>query len=137
MPMPQVGTVNAPEPRLLTVQVWDAGLVKSVEKAIRESDLGLNPSVDGNLIRVPMPDLTEERRKELAKVAAKYTEQGRISVRNVRRDGMDTLKKEEKDGNISEDEKHRLGDEIQKLTDQFIKNIDEALKAKEQDIMQV
>ncbi|MCP4923315.1 MAG: ribosome recycling factor [bacterium] len=137
MPMPQVGTVNAPEPRLLTVQVWDAGLVKSVEKAIRESDLGLNPSVDGNLIRVPMPDLTEERRKELAKVAAKYTEQGRISVRNVRRDGMDALKKEEKDGDISEDEKHRFSDEIQKLTDQFIKNIDEAFKAKEQDIMQV
>ena len=137
MPMPQVGTVNAPEPRLLTVQVWDAGLVKSVEKAIRESDLGLNPSVDGNLVRVPMPDLTEERRRELTKVAARYAEQGRVSVRNVRRDGMDALKKQEKDGDISEDEKHRLSDEIQKLTDQFTKNIDEALKAKEQDIMQV
>ena len=137
MPMNQVGTVGAPEPRLLTVQVWDQSLVKSVEKAIRDSDLGLNPQTEGNLVRVPIPDLSEERRVELKKVAAKYAEQARVAVRNVRRDGMDKLKKMEKDGDISKDRHHDLGVEIQELTDQFVKEIDQSLDGKEKEIMQV
>jgi ribosome recycling factor len=137
VPMSQVGTVSAPEPRLLAVQVWDKGLVKAVEKAIRESSLGLNPSTDGQLVRVPMPPLTEERRQELSKVASKYTEEARISVRNVRRDAMDMLKKLEKDGHISEDDHRRLSDEAQKLTDDHIKKVDDMLAHKQKDIMQV
>jgi ribosome recycling factor len=137
MPMPQVGTINAPEARMLTVQVWDKELVKFVEKTIREAGLGLNPSVDGQTVRVPLPDLTEERRRELTKVAAKYAEQARIAVRNVRRDAMDMLKKLEKSSDISEDDQHRLSKEMQDMTDDFIKKIDEALTKKEADIMQV
>ncbi|MBN66691.1 MAG: ribosome recycling factor [Rickettsiales bacterium] len=137
MPLNQLANINAPEPRLLSVQVWDANNPPAVEKAIRNSDLGLNPQAEGTLIRVPVPELSEERRKELAKVAGKYAEQARIAVRNVRRDGMDSLKKEEKDGDISEDDQRRLGDEIQKMTDQHIKKIDEMLDAKEKDILSV
>lgn len=137
MPMPQVGTISVPEPRMLSVQVWDKGMVSAVEKAIRNSGLGLNPMVDGQLVRVPVPELNEERRQELTKVAGKYSEQGRIAVRNVRRDGMETLKRLEKDGEISQDEHKAQADDLQKATDQHIKLIDEALKAKEQEIMQV
>jgi len=137
MPMNQVGNVGAPEPRLLTVQVWDQGLVKAVEKAIRESDLGLNPQTEGNLIRVPIPDLSEERRVELKKVAGRYAEQARIAVRNVRRDGMEALKRMEKDGDISKDEHHDRATEIQEVTDKHIKKIDESLDHKEKEIMQV
>jgi len=137
MPMNQVGTVGAPEPRLLTVQVWDNSLVKAVEKAIRDSGLGLNPQTEGNVVRVPIPDLSEERRVELKKVASKYAEQARVAVRNVRRDGMDGLKKAEKDGDISKDEHHNIADEIQKLTDAHIVEIDKALAGKEKEIMQV
>jgi len=137
MPINQVGTVSAPEPRLLTVQVWDKGLVKAVDKAIREAGLGLNPQPDGQLIRIPIPELNEERRKELAKLASKYAEHARVAVRNVRRDGMEVLKKLEKDHKIGQDEHHKLGDELQKLTDAHIKDIDGALHAKEQEIMQV
>lgn len=137
MPINQVGTVGVPEPRMITVQVWDKSMVKAVEKAIRESDLGLNPQSDGQLIRVPLPDLSEERRKELAKVAGKYAESARIAVRNVRRDGMDTLKKMEKAGDLSEDDRRLFEDDIQSLTDSHVKLIDEALQSKEEDIMQV
>ncbi len=136
-PINQVGNVNVPEPRMLTVQVWDNGMIKAVEKAIREAGLGLNPSVDGQLVRVPLPALTEERRQELTKIAAKYAEEARISVRNVRRDAMEALKKSEKDGDISEDEHRRLSDEVQKVTDTHIKKIDENLASKQKDIMQV
>lgn len=137
MPMNQVGNIAAPEPRLLTVQVWDQGMVKSVEKAIRDSDLGLNPQTDGNLVRVPIPDLSEERRVELKKVAAKYAEQARVAVRNVRRDGMDQLKKMEKDGDISKDQHRDIAAEIQEATDGHIKQIDGSLDGKEKEIMQV
>lgn len=137
MPMNQVASVSVPEPRLLTVQVWDDGNVKAVEKAIIDSELGLNPQTEGNLIRVPIPELSEERREEMTKVAAKYAEQARIAVRNVRRDGMDSLKKLEKDGDISQDEHRARGDDIQQMTDGHISNIDELLEAKEQEIMQV
>lgn len=137
MPMNQVGTVGVPEPRMLTVQVWDKSLVKAVEKAINESGLGLNPSVDGQLIRVPIPPLTEERRQELAKVAGKYAEEARVAVRNVRRHAMDELKKAEKDGDISEDEHRDYAGEIQGLTDSSVKAVDEILANKEQEIMQV
>lgn len=137
MPLNQVGTVNAPEPRMLTVQVWDSSAVKSVEKAIREAGLGLNPQPEGNLIRVPIPALNEERRKELTKVAGKYAETARVSVRNVRRDGMDMLKKLEKDKAISEDESKRHSDSVQKATDETIKKIDAMLADKEKDIMTV
>ncbi len=137
MPITQVGTISTPEARLLTVQVWDKELVKAVEKAIREANLGLNPSADGQMVRIPMPDLSLERRQEITKIAAKYAEQGKISVRAVRRDGMDELKKLEKESKISEDQHHNYGDEIQKLTDDFIKKIDQALQQKEKDILQV
>jgi len=137
MPINQVGTVSTPEPRLLTVQVWDKGLVKATDKAIREAGLGLNPQIDGQLLRIPIPELNEERRKELVKLAHKYAEQGRVAVRNIRRDGMEALKKAEKDHKISQDEHHRHGDELQKLTDAHIKDIDAALHGKEQEIMQV
>ena len=137
MPMTQVATISVPEPRLLTVQVWDNTLVKAVERAIHESDLGLNPQPEGNLIRVPVPELSEERRVELARVAGRYAEQARVAVRNVRRDGMDSLKRMERDGEISQDEHHDRGDAFQKLTDEHVKHIDEMLATKEQEIMQV
>lgn len=137
MPMNQVGTISVPDARMITVQVWDQGLVAAVERSILESGLGLNPSRDGNLIRVPIPQLSEERRAELAKIAHKYAEQARVAVRNVRRDGMDTLKKMERDGELSQDEQRAWGDDLQKLTDESIKEMDEALAAKEKEIMQV
>jgi len=137
MPMNQVASVSVPEPRLLTVQVWDNGNIKAVEKAIIDSELGLNPQTEGNLIRVPIPELSQERREEMTRVAAKYAEQARVAVRNVRRDGMDALKKLEKDGEISQDEHRARGDDIQQMTDGHISNIDELLEAKEQEIMQV
>ncbi len=137
MPLNQVASVSVPEPRLLTVQVWDNGNIKATEKAIQDSGLGLNPQTEGNLIRVPIPELSEERREEMTKVAAKYAEQGRIAVRNVRRDGMDSLKKLEKDGDISQDEQRARGEDIQKMTDAYIKIVDELLETKEQEIMQV
>ena len=137
MPMNQVGTVGVPEPRMLTVQVWDKGLVASVEKAIRDSDLGLNPASDGQLVRIPIPALNEERRAEIAKIAGKYAEETRVAVRNVRRHAMDELKKAEKDGDISKDEHHDYDVETQELTDDYVKKIDEAFHNKEQEIMQV
>jgi ribosome recycling factor len=137
MPLNQVGTVNAPEARLLTVQVWDQQLVKAVEKSVVESNLGLNPQTEGNLVRIPIPDLSEERRVELKKIAGKYAEQGKIAIRNVRRDGMDTLKKMERDGEISKDEQKSQSEEIQKLTDTQILKIDTTLESKETEIMQV
>lgn len=133
----QVGNINIPEPRLITVQVWDESLTQAVEKAIRDAGLGLNPSATGSVIRVPLPDLSEERRKELVKVAGKYAEQGRIAVRNIRRDGMDHIKALEKKGDISEDDSHRIADEIQKVTDEFIKKVDDTLSQKEKEIMSV
>jgi len=137
VPINQVGTVSTPEARMITVQVWDKSLAKAVDKAIRDAGLGLNPQMDGQLLRVPLPELNEERRKELSKLASKYAEAARIAVRNVRRDGMDLLKRLEKDHKISQDEHHSKGEELQKLTDQHIKDIDAALHAKEQEIMQV
>ncbi len=137
MPLSQLGTVNAPEPRMLTVQVWDKSMVKAVEKAIREANLGVNPMVEGQLIRVPLPPLTEERRKELVKLAHKFAEQARVSVRNVRRDGMEALKDLEKGHKINEDEHRKRSAEIQKLTDEMVKKVDETLAAKEKDILHV
>ena len=137
MPLNQVGTVSVPEPRLLTVTVWDATNTPAVEKAIRESGLGLNPQPQGTVIRVPIPELNEERRKELTKVAGQYAESARVAVRNVRRDGMDALKKAEKDKEISEDERKNLEGEVQKLTDDAIKQVDTLLADKEKDIMTV
>jgi ribosome recycling factor len=137
MPINQLGNINVPEPRLLTVAVWDAGLAPAVEKAIREAGLGLNPSAAGAVIRVPLPDLSEERRKELVKVAGKYAEQARVVIRNIRRDGMDQVKIKEKEGHVSEDDSRRLGEDIQKLTDEFIKKVDDTLIQKEKEIMQV
>ncbi len=137
MPMTQVGTVNAPGGAAADRAGLGQGLVKSVEKAIRDANLGLNPQVDGQLIRVPLPALTEDRRKELIKVAHKYAEQARIAVRNVRRDGMEALKTQEKSHKITEDEHRKQGAGIQTLTDEFIKKIDEAMAAKEKDIMHV
>ncbi|HJS40209.1 MAG TPA: ribosome recycling factor [Sphingomicrobium sp.] len=135
MSLNQVATVSVPEPRLLTVQVWDRSNVQPVEKAIRAANLGLNPVTDGQLIRLPIPDMTEERRKELAKLVGQYAEKARVAVRNVRRDGMDHLKQDEKKHEISEDEHKRLEHEVQKLTDDTIKEIDVAAHAKEQEIL--
>ena len=137
VPISQVGTVTAPEPRLLVVQVWDKGLVKAVEKSIRESSLGVSPAAEGQLVRVVLPDLNEERRQELAKLSSKYAEEAKINVRNVRREGNDMIKKLEKDKEISEDESHRLIDEMQKITDDHIKKIDVLAATKQKDIMQV
>ena len=137
MPIDQVGTINIPEARLLTVQVWDKSMVGAVEKCIRESDLGLNPQTEGQLIRIAIPDLSEERRVEIKKIAAKYAEQARIAVRNVRRDGMDDLKKLEKDGAMSQDDQRIWSDELQEMTNKHVKKIDEALAQKEAEIMQV
>jgi ribosome recycling factor len=137
MALNQVGTVGVPEPRLLTVQVWDRGMVGAVERAIRDAGLGLNPSSDGQLVRIPIPELSEDRRKELVKVAGRYAEQAKIAVRNVRRDGMDTLKRMEKDGELSQDDHKMFADDIQKTTDAHVKEIDEIAVAKEKEIMQV
>lgn len=137
VPLNQVANVSVPEPRMITVQVWDKGTVKAVEKAIRDAGLGLNPAADGLTVRVPIPPLNEERRRELQKVAGKYAEQARVSVRNVRRDGMDALKKMEKDGLISQDEHRAHEKDIQAFTDETIKHLDEALAHKEKEIMQV
>ena len=137
MPISQIATVSVPEPRMLSVQVWDKENIKIAEKAIRESNLGLNPQVDGQLLRIPLPDLSEERRQELSKIAAKYAENAKIAVRNVRRDGMDTSKKMEKDGDISQDDRHIYDEEIQTITDNNINKIDELLSSKEVEIMQV
>ena len=136
-PITQVAGISVPDPRSITVNVWDRGLVVSVEKAIRNAGLGFNPVVEGQNLRVPIPPLTEDRRRELAKLAGKYAETQRISVRNVRREANDDLKKAEKDGVISQDEQKRMGEEVQKLTDEAIKRIDETLKTKEHEIMQV
>lgn len=137
MPLNQVATVSAPEPRLLSVQVWDKSNVQPVEKAIRSAGLGLNPINDGTTIRLPIPDLTEERRKELAKLAGQYAEKARVAIRNIRRDGNDSLKADENKKEISEDERKRGEDEVQKLTDDMIKLVDEELARKEKDIMSV
>lgn len=137
MPLNQVGTVSVPEPRMLSVQVWDASLAPAVEKAIRNSGLGLNPMAEGAVIRIPIPELTEDRRRDLTKVAHNYAEHARVAVRNVRRDGMDTLKKMEKDGDISEDDQRQQSDKVQQLTDKVIKEIDDLLSQKDADIMQV
>jgi ribosome recycling factor len=137
VPLAQVGSVSVPDPRSLMVSVWDRGVVVSVEKAIRASGLGLNPVVEGQNLRIPIPPLTEERRKDIAKLASKYAEQQRIAVRNVRHHAKDDLKNAEKDSVITKDENHRMEAELQKLTDEAIKRIDEALKTKEQEIMQV
>jgi ribosome recycling factor len=137
VPLNQVGSVSVPEPRSISVSVWDRGLVVSVEKAIRNAGLGFNPVVEGQNLRIPVPPLTEERRKDLVKIAGKYAEQQKIAVRNVRRDAMDDLKKAEKDSVITQDEHRRMDGEVQKMTDEAVKRIDETLKTKEQEIMQV
>ena len=137
MPLNQLATVSAPEPRLLTVQVWDKTTAKAVETSIRDGGLGLNPIAEGQLIRVPIPELTEERRKELAKVAHKYAEQGRVAVRNVRHHSMDTLKHLERDGDIPKDKRHDLSEEVQQVTDEFIAKIGKVLEAKEKEIMEI
>jgi ribosome recycling factor len=137
MPLSQVGTIGAPEARLLTVQVWDRGMVKAVEKAIRDGGLGLNPQTDGQTVRVPLPELNEERRRELTKIAHKYAEAARVAVRNVRRDGMDALKKAEKDGEVSQDEHKTQSDKVQTMTDRHIKAIDDTLAQKEREILQI
>ncbi len=135
-PVNQLGTVNVPEPRMVTLNVWDKGMVSKVEKAIRESGLGINPVVDGTIIRLPIPELNEERRRELTKVAAQYSESARVAIRNVRRDGMDQLKKAKAAG-MSEDDNKMWADEVQALTDKAIAQIDKTLEAKQQEIMQV
>ena len=137
MPISQVGTISVPEPRMLSIQVWDKGQVSLVEKAIRESGLGLNPMADGTLVRIPLPELNAERREELVKVAGKYAEQARVAVRNVRRDGMDQIKKAEKDSEISQDEAKDLSAEVQTITDKYVKLVDETLEVKEGEIRQV
>lgn len=136
-PLNQLANVSVPEPRMITVQVWDRSMLKAVEKAIRDCGLGLNPQAEGQSIRVPIPALNQERRVELQKVAGKYAEQAKVSVRNVRRDGMDTLKKLEKDGDISKDEQRNYEKELQVLTDDAIKRVEEALAGKEKEILQV
>lgn len=136
-PINQVGTVGVPDARTLSVSVWDKGLAKSVEKALRESDLGLNPMSDGQLIRIPIPPLSEERRKELVRIAGKYAEQCKVAIRNIRRDAMDGVKKLKKDALISEDEEKKYNNDIQKWTDDAIKKVDEQVANKEKDIMQV
>jgi len=137
MPMNQVGTVSVPEPRMIAIQVWDKGMVGAVEKAIRESNLGLNPVTDGSNLRIPMPEMNEERRKEVVKIAHQYAEQTRVAIRHVRRDGMDAIKKVQKDGDIGEDDARTLSDKVQKATDDKIAEVDVIIAAKEQEIMQV
>ena len=137
MPIDQVGSISVPEAKMISIQVWDKGLVVAVEKAIHESDLGLNPQADGELIRIPIPELNEERREEISKIAGKYAEQSRVAIRNVRRDGMDEIKKIEKDGTVGKDRAVDLSNEVQELTDDYIKKIDEMLSQKENEIRQV
>ncbi len=137
MPINQIGTVSVPEPRMISVQVWDKAMVIAVEKAIRESSLGLNPITDGTNIRLPMPELNEERRKEIVKIAHQYAEQARVAIRHVRRDGMEAAKKAEKDGDIGQDEARVLSDQVQKSTDDAITQVDTLLEAKETEVMQV
>ena len=137
MPIDQVGSISVPEARMISIQVWDKGLVIAVEKAIHESGLGLNPQTDGELIRIPIPELNEERREELSKIAGKYAEQSRVAIRNVRRDGMDEIKKIEKDGTVGKDRAVDLSNDVQNLTDDYIKKIDEMLSQKENEIRQV
>lgn len=137
MPISQLGTVSVPDARMISIQIWDKSNVSLVEKAIQKSGLGLNPQVDGNLIRLPIPDLNAERRKELVKVAGKYAEEARIAVRNVRRHGLDELKRLEKDNHLGKDDHKLWADEVQEMTDKTIRQIDAALAAKEQEIMQV
>lgn len=135
MPLSQVATVSAPEPRMLAVQVWDKSNVSAVEKGISKANLGLNPMTDGQTIRLPMPDLTQDRRKDLAKLAGEYGEKAKIAARNVRRDGMESLKADEKAKDISEDERKRLEDEVQKMTDKYVAEIDVAVEKKVQEIL--
>ncbi len=137
MPLNQVATVSTPESRMISVQIWDKTMVAPADRAIRNAGLGLNPIVDGQTLRIPIPELNEERRAELTKIAGKYAEQNRIAIRNVRRDGMDTIKKLEKDSKISQDEQKSYSDKIQKMTDEMIKEIDHLTDAKEKEIMQV
>ena len=135
MPLNQVATVSAPEPRMLSVQVWDKANVTAVEKGIAHANLGLNPMIDGQTLRLPLPDLTEERRKELAKLAGQYAEKAKIAIRNVRRDGMEALKEDEKKKDISEDERKRAEDEVQKLTDKYVAEVDATAEHKEKEIL--
>ncbi len=137
VPLNQVASVNVPEPRMITVQVWDRGVVKAVDRAIREAGLGLNPQTEGQVMRVPIPELNEERRRELTRVAARYAEQARVSVRNVRRDGIEVLRRLEKDSELSQDEQRKLQHDVQLLTDDHIKRIDETLAQKDKEILQV
>ena len=137
VPLQQVGTVNVPEARLLTIQVWDTSLIKPIEVAIRQSPSGLSPIVDGQLIRIIIPELSEERRKEICKLAGKYAEQCKIAIRNIRREGMDDAKKKEKNKEITEDQLKKISDDIQKMTDEFVKKIDGSLELKEKEIMKV
>jgi ribosome recycling factor len=137
VPLNQVASINVPEPRMITVQVWDRGVVKAVDRAIRESGLDLNPQTEGQTIRVPIPDLNEERRRNLTRVAAKYAEDARVSVRNVRRDGIETLRRLEKESELSQDEHRKQQREVQHLTDDYISRIDEALTQKDREILQV
>lgn len=136
-PINQLATISVPEPRMISVQVWDKTNAAAVERAIRESDLGLNPVVDGTLLRIPLPELNEERRQELVRVAHKYAEQARVAIRNVRRDGMEQLKRLEKDGHIGQDEHHAFHDDVQELTDTHVSDIDAVLAAKEEEILTV
>lgn len=137
MPLNQVSNISVPESRLLTVTVWDADLTDVVEKSIRESGLGLNPQTEGNVIRIPVPDLSEDRRKEMVKVAGKYAEAGRVAIRNIRRDAIEAVRKAEKEGGMSEDERHGLENDVQKMTDSHIAQIDDMLAQKEKDILSV
>lgn len=137
IPLNQTATINAPEPKLITIQVWDKSMVDSVESSVRESDLGLNPMKDGQLIRIPIPDLSEERRSEITKVAKKFAENAKIAVRNIRRDSLDKIKKKQSSGDVSEDQLRYFSDEVQKITDSNTKSIDELFIQKEKDIMQV
>jgi len=137
MRISELATVNAPEPKLLTVQVWDKSMVQNIEKSIRESELGLNPNTDGQLIRVPIPDLTEERRTELTKVASKFSEDAKISIRNIRRDAMDKIKEDQKNSLISEDEQKSMSEDIQKITDEKTKEIESVFEEKKKEIMQI
>jgi ribosome recycling factor len=137
VPLNQVASVNVPEPRMITVQVWDRGVVKAVDRAIREAGLGLNPQTEGQVMRVPIPELNEERRRELTRVAAKYAEDARIAVRHVRRDGIEALRRLEKDGEISQDEHRKVEKDVQLLTDDHIKRIDATLAQKDKEILQV
>jgi ribosome recycling factor len=137
VPLNQLANVSVPEPRMITVQVWDRAMAKAVDKAIREAGLGLNPQTEGQVIRVPIPDLNEERRRELTRVTAKYAEQARVSIRNIRRDGVELLRRREKDAEISQDQQRKLQQDVQHLTDDYVRRIDEALAQKDREILQV